>query len=310
MNQYRSNIHWRVELRSALMQYFDIRDLKVICFDLGFNYEELSGKNKDEKVIEIIEQCRRTGRVIDLLVICQNRRPNVPWDEIIEGAKHERVPRHQPKRKEITPQEIPAVSEDQVRSPQYRLWMIAIPVVVAVFIFAVVSWPTQPPPPPPVTPTVTNTPPPVEEAKNESDDKLEEPPTLTPTSSPTPTSTPPPKPAVSDPAMFVAQYWMNVSNKQYEAAWQGLSPDFQSRVHSYDFGDYRAGFEERNYCSIAVNDPFVTSQNADSAVVTAVVVYHIPPNCTPITYEFTIHLVYDEANNAWLYDETLAAVRR
>lgn len=81
--------HWHVELRQALMAYFDIGDLKTVCFDLGIDFNSIPGESKSEKVVELIGYVTRTGRVIELIDQCSKLRPNVPWDNLKKAAKHD-----------------------------------------------------------------------------------------------------------------------------------------------------------------------------------------------------------------------------
>jgi hypothetical protein len=80
-------VNWKAQLRRVLMEFFDESELKVICFDLGIDYENISRDTKIETVIQIIEYCIRVDRVDELIALCSQHRPNVPWDEIAEAAR-------------------------------------------------------------------------------------------------------------------------------------------------------------------------------------------------------------------------------
>jgi hypothetical protein len=69
--------HEWVKLRQQMTDYFNKSELKVICFDLGIDSENLRWETKDELVIQIIEQQKRKKQIPELLHICQSKRPEV-----------------------------------------------------------------------------------------------------------------------------------------------------------------------------------------------------------------------------------------
>ena len=75
-----------IQLRQALLTYFDVSDLESLCFDLGVDYDALPGEGKAARVVELIEYCARTGRVVELIDHCAGMRPNVGWAEIRSAA--------------------------------------------------------------------------------------------------------------------------------------------------------------------------------------------------------------------------------
>jgi len=66
-------------LLRMLHRYFNISELRSLCFDLGIDYEDLSGENKSDKVRELVAYMDRHGRTSDLLSICKQLRPLVSW---------------------------------------------------------------------------------------------------------------------------------------------------------------------------------------------------------------------------------------
>ncbi|MEM7335634.1 MAG: hypothetical protein AAF490_26385 [Chloroflexota bacterium] len=74
------------KLRQAFLSVFDENDLKSISFDLGIDYEMLPSGNKESKSIGLIEQCRKEGRFDELLTICQQRRPQLDWQGLVQTA--------------------------------------------------------------------------------------------------------------------------------------------------------------------------------------------------------------------------------
>ena len=68
-----------VELRRNLNEAFNTTDLRNLCWDLGIDYENLSGDNKLDKTRELLDYLDNRSRVADLLVILQKERPKIAW---------------------------------------------------------------------------------------------------------------------------------------------------------------------------------------------------------------------------------------
>lgn len=54
-------------LRLAIIRQFSLSDLRTLCFDLGIDYDDLSGDTKSGKAIELIESMVRRGRLKELV---------------------------------------------------------------------------------------------------------------------------------------------------------------------------------------------------------------------------------------------------
>lgn len=66
-------------VRVLLTEYFTIDELKTLCFDLGIDFEELSGKTKSAKARELVSYAHRIGRFQDLLIKAKSERLHLPW---------------------------------------------------------------------------------------------------------------------------------------------------------------------------------------------------------------------------------------
>ena len=73
-------------LRENLASFFEVGDLESLCFDLGLDYDGLSGDGKAAKVVELIEYFGRTGRIVDLIDRCAHLRPAVDWSGLRQTA--------------------------------------------------------------------------------------------------------------------------------------------------------------------------------------------------------------------------------
>jgi hypothetical protein len=82
--------NWRRDLREALMKHFNESDIRQICFDLGVDFEKLSGDNKVDLVISLIEEFNNQGKIPELIQACSMVRENVSWDQIAAAEKEEK----------------------------------------------------------------------------------------------------------------------------------------------------------------------------------------------------------------------------
>lgn len=70
MPQYIDPIH----LRQVLTRYYDDSELHIMCFDLGIDYEDIGGRNKTEKVVELVGYAQRTNRLNDIAAYVRHTR--------------------------------------------------------------------------------------------------------------------------------------------------------------------------------------------------------------------------------------------
>lgn len=69
----------QVALRENLNAYFSETELRVLCFDLGIDYENLGGRSKPERVLELIGMMQRHGRLDQLISLVRQERPHLSW---------------------------------------------------------------------------------------------------------------------------------------------------------------------------------------------------------------------------------------
>ncbi len=69
----------RLRLRTLIAKHFNLSEMSQLIFALGIDEEELGGRNKTEKVQELILYCDRHMRLPDLLAACRAARPRVDW---------------------------------------------------------------------------------------------------------------------------------------------------------------------------------------------------------------------------------------
>jgi len=71
-------------LRRNIESYFNLEELKTLCFDLGVNYDNLAGETLSGKSRELVNYCQRHNLLPDLLALCQESRPEVDWRQGID----------------------------------------------------------------------------------------------------------------------------------------------------------------------------------------------------------------------------------
>ena len=75
------------ELRQILTAHFDDSELRDLCFDLGVDYESLSGQGKSDKARELVAYFERRGHTLELVKTCRQLRPNASWDGVLKTTK-------------------------------------------------------------------------------------------------------------------------------------------------------------------------------------------------------------------------------
>jgi hypothetical protein len=71
-------------LRTLMIDYFKIGELKALCMDLNIDFENVSGQGKSEIVIGIIEHLQRRNRLQELMEKLRKLRPNGNWDTVYQ----------------------------------------------------------------------------------------------------------------------------------------------------------------------------------------------------------------------------------
>lgn len=77
---------WPARLRDMLVEYFNLDDLALLCFDVGLDFEELGEGAKSRRVGRLIKRMADDGRLPILLDHCAQRRPGLDWETIRQQA--------------------------------------------------------------------------------------------------------------------------------------------------------------------------------------------------------------------------------
>jgi hypothetical protein len=68
-----------IALRQILSNRFSEGELRVLCFDLGIDFENLPGEEKIVKAMELVSFLQRTNRLDQLVLLGQQIRPDIDW---------------------------------------------------------------------------------------------------------------------------------------------------------------------------------------------------------------------------------------
>jgi hypothetical protein len=68
-------------LRPVLQERFNLVELQQLCFEMQIDFENLEGSSKDSKVLSLLNQCQRHGRLKELWDLCVRLRPDLSRKE-------------------------------------------------------------------------------------------------------------------------------------------------------------------------------------------------------------------------------------
>ena len=67
-------------LRELIAKHFDLEEIKVLCFDLNVDYEDLTGEKKAGKTMSLVLYFDRRDNLSGLIQKLRKERPRVDWD--------------------------------------------------------------------------------------------------------------------------------------------------------------------------------------------------------------------------------------
>lgn len=70
-------------LHHQILQSFSNSDLSVIINNLGIDEENLAGDTKPEKILNLVLEVQRAGRLKLLMEELKAKRPNINWDQYL-----------------------------------------------------------------------------------------------------------------------------------------------------------------------------------------------------------------------------------
>jgi predicted flap endonuclease-1-like 5' DNA nuclease len=73
-------------LRQKIEAFFDLEEMHTLCFDLGVNFDAISGKGIGAKSRELVKYFQKRSRLEDLFDACQQKRPKGNWQDCIRQS--------------------------------------------------------------------------------------------------------------------------------------------------------------------------------------------------------------------------------
>jgi hypothetical protein len=73
------------ELRQILTTYFNDEELRTLCQDINVDYDNLRGDGKEAKARELVALLNREDRILDLVRMASQQRPNAPWSHALSN---------------------------------------------------------------------------------------------------------------------------------------------------------------------------------------------------------------------------------
>jgi hypothetical protein len=71
------------QLHRAIVDHFDLEELRTLCYDLGVNYDDLRGEALSGKARELILKMGRKRQLDELLSLLARTRPNLPREIVL-----------------------------------------------------------------------------------------------------------------------------------------------------------------------------------------------------------------------------------
>lgn len=128
------NRQYLIELRMIIDSQFNKEELRILCFDLGVDYDNLIGESKAAKIVDLLSYLERSGEVHKAIEALTCSRPDIQWPEVIGEPS-------------ITKPEVKVAPELPPKKPKLRwVWMIGIVGLIAavsLVIWRIVTLPTQ-----------------------------------------------------------------------------------------------------------------------------------------------------------------------
>ncbi len=76
-----------IDVRDLILKIekgFNLSEIKVLCFDLQIDYENLAGETKKAKVLSLVQYCQKQKRLDLLVAFCEQQRPHFFKDDLTE----------------------------------------------------------------------------------------------------------------------------------------------------------------------------------------------------------------------------------
>jgi hypothetical protein len=77
-----SSVTYLTTLHKLLDQYFNLEEIRTLCFDLGVDFDSVRGEGKSPRIRELVIALGRFGRLPELLALVQQQRSHIQWPPV------------------------------------------------------------------------------------------------------------------------------------------------------------------------------------------------------------------------------------
>ena len=76
------------QIHKLLEQYFDLEEIRTLCFDLNVDFDDVRGEGKSARIRELLLDLGRNGRLPQLIALVQKERPGHLCQTIFNCLAH------------------------------------------------------------------------------------------------------------------------------------------------------------------------------------------------------------------------------
>lgn len=76
-----------VLLIREMSNHFNLEEIRVLCFELNINYDDLPGEVRSAKIRELVLYLERRGMIPELLDVLTRYRPTIDWDSFVNSKE-------------------------------------------------------------------------------------------------------------------------------------------------------------------------------------------------------------------------------
>ncbi len=86
---YGSTSAYLTDIHRLIVKRFNVEELRMLCFDLSVDYDNLRGGGKADRARELLLYLSRRARVLELVNFVRIRRPNMAWPDTLQSSTSE-----------------------------------------------------------------------------------------------------------------------------------------------------------------------------------------------------------------------------
>ncbi|MCA9919197.1 MAG: hypothetical protein KC445_14655 [Anaerolineales bacterium] len=81
--------NWAATLRDLVNRSFDTNEMHELAFDFNLDYDDIPGRGKSAKIVELLQILARQQRIPEFIERCQALRPRENWQPLLAAAQRE-----------------------------------------------------------------------------------------------------------------------------------------------------------------------------------------------------------------------------